>query len=209
MKIEKAYNLWSSQYDTNNNKTRDLDAVVTKRTLSNFDFDNILELGCGTGKNTLYLLSKAKTITGIDFSEGMLAKAKAKITDDKVNFIKKDLTKDWNLENNYFDLITCSLTLEHIENMNVIFKQVHQKLKKGGLFFISELHPFKQYLGSKARFETEKGIQELEVFAHHISDYLESASYFGFELIILNEWFDDSFENEVPRLISFVFKKKQ
>ena len=208
MNIQKSYNLWSEQYDTNKNKTRDLDALVTKSTLVNFEFNTVLELGCGTGKNTEWLLTKAKKIIGLDFSEGMLAKAKDKIIDDKVTFIKADLTKDWKLNNNHFDLITCSLTLEHIENLNIVFKQVHYKLKKGGLFFISELHPFKQYLGSKARFETENGVQELEVFTHHISDYLESASNFGFELIILNEWFDDEFKNEVPRLISIVLRKK-
>jgi ubiquinone/menaquinone biosynthesis C-methylase UbiE len=209
MNIKKSYNLWSEQYDVNKNKTRDLEAIVTRKTLVNFDFDNVLELGCGTGKNTQWLLIKAKNIIGLDFSEGMLAKAKAKIKTDKVTFIETDLTNDWNLENNYFDLITCSLTLEHIENLNVVFKQAHYKLKKGGLFFVSELHPFKQYLGSKARFETENGICELEVFTHHISDYLESASNFGFELVVLNEWFDDETTIEVPRLVSFVFRKKE
>ncbi len=209
MNIKKSYNLWSEQYDVNKNKTRDLEAIVTRKTLVNFDFDNVLELGCGTGKNTQWLLIKAKNIIGLDFSEGMLAKAKAKIKTDKVTFIETDLTNDWNLENNYFDLITCSLTLEHIENLNVVFKQAHYKLKKGGLFFVSELHPFKQYLGSKARFETENGIYELEVFTHHISDYLESASSFGFELVVLNEWFDDETTIEVPRLVSFVFRKKE
>ncbi len=209
MKIKQAYNLWSEQYDVNKNKTRDLEAIVTRKTLVHFDFDNVLELGCGTGKNTQWLLIKAKNIIGLDFSEGMLAKAKAKIKTDKVTFIETDLTNDWNLENNYFDLITCSLTLEHIENLNVVFKQAHYKLKKGGLFFVSELHPFKQYLGSKARFETENGIYELEVFTHHISDYLESASSFGFELVVLNEWFDDETTIEVPRLVSFVFRKKE
>jgi ubiquinone/menaquinone biosynthesis C-methylase UbiE len=209
MNIKKSYNLWSEQYDVNKNKTRDLEAIVTRKTLVHFDFDNVLELGCGTGKNTQWLLIKAKNIIGLDFSEGMLAKAKAKIKTDKVTFIETDLTNDWNLENNYFDLITCSLTLEHIENLNVVFKQAHYKLKKGGLFFVSELHPFKQYLGSKARFETENGIYELEVFTHHISDYLESASSFGFELVVLNEWFDDETTIEVPRLVSFVFRKKE
>ena len=209
MSIEKAYNLWSKQYDTNDNKTRDLEALVTRNTLAYFEFDNVLELGCGTGKNTQWLLTKAKSIVALDFSEGMLAKAKAKINDDKVTFIKTNLINDWNLKNNYFDLITCSLTLEHIENLNIVFKQAHYKLKKGGLFFISELHPFKQYLGSKARFETENSIQELEIFVHHISDYLESASNFSFELVVMNEWFDNKLENEVPRLISFVFRKKK
>ena len=207
MSIEKAYNIWASQYDSNLNLTRDLDKKCTIETLKNLDFKNVLELGCGTGKNTEWLLKKAERIIGIDFSQEMLHKAKAKIFDKRVLFKKVDLTKDWEIENNFVDLITASLTLEHIENLDHIFLQANLKLKKNGLFFISELHPFKQYSGSKAKYETENGIKELEVYIHHISEYIDTAKNNGFQLIELKEWFDESSENEIPRLISFVFKK--
>jgi|TARA_B110000259_G_scaffold93189_1_gene107924 predicted TPR repeat methyltransferase len=207
MSIEKAYNLWASQYDSNLNLTRDLDKKCTIKTLKNLDFKNVLELGCGTGKNTEWLLNKAERIIGLDFSQEMLHKAKAKIFDKRVLFKKVDLTKDWEIENNFVDLITASLTLEHIENLDHIFLQANLKLKKNGLFFISELHPFKQYSGSKAKYETENGIKELEVYIHHISEYIDTAKNNGFKLIELKEWFDESSENEIPRLISFVFKK--
>ena len=207
MSIEKAYNLWASQYDSNLNLTRDLDKKCTIKTLKNLDFKNVLELGCGTGKNTEWLLNKAERIIGLDFSQEMLHKAKAKIVDKRVLFKKADLSKDWEIENNFVDLITASLTLEHIENLDHIFLQANLKLKKNGLFFISELHPFKQYSGSKAKYETENGIKELEVYIHHISEYIDTAKNNGFKLIELKEWFDESSENEIPRLISFVFKK--
>ena len=207
MSIEKAYNLWASQYDSNLNLTRDLDKKCTIKTLKNLDFKNVLELGCGTGKNTEWLLNKAERIIGLDFSQEMLHKAKAKIFDKRVLFKKVDLTKDWEIENNFVDLITASLTLEHIENLDHIFLQANLKLKKNGLFFISELHPFKQYSGSKAKYETENGIKELEVYIHDISEYIDTAKNNGFKLIELKEWFDESSENEIPRLISFVFKK--
>ena len=207
MSIEKAYNIWASQYDSNLNLTRDLDKKCTIETLKNLDFKNVLELGCGTGKNTEWLLNKAERIIGLDFSQEMLHKAKAKIFDKRVLFKKVDLTKDWEIENNFVDLITASLTLEHIENLDHIFSQANLKLKKNGLFFISELHPFKQYSGSKAKYETENGVKELEVYVHHISEYIDTAKNNGFQLIELKEWFDESSENEIPRLISFVFKK--
>ena len=207
MSIEKAYNIWASQYDSNLNLTRDLDKKCTIETLKNLDFKNVLELGCGTGKNTEWLLNKAERIIGLDFSQEMLHKAKAKIFDKRVIFKKADLTKYWEIENNFVDLITASLTLEHIKNLGHIFSQANLKLKKNGLFFISELHPFKQYSGSKASYETENGIKELEVYIHDISEYIDTAKNNGFQLIVLKEWFDESSENEIPRLISFVFKK--
>ena len=209
MSIENDYNIWAHQYDTNVNRTRDLDKKCTIETLNNLVFKNVLELGCGTGKNTEWLLNKAERIIGLDFSQEMLNKAEEKITDKRVTFKKSDLTKDWKIENNFVDLITSSLTLEHIKNLDHIFSQANQKLNKNGLFFISELHPFKQYSGSKAQYETENGTKELEVYVHHISEYIDDAKNNGFQLIELKEWFDENSKNGIPRLMSFVFKKIQ
>jgi len=206
MSIAEAYNSWAKIYDTNENKTRDLDKKATIETLSNYHFSNILELGCGTGKNTEFLLNTAGKITALDFSDEMLRKAKEKINSPKVNFIKADLNKNWQVSDNFFDLITCSLTLEHIENLHHIFSQAQKKLQTGGHFFVCELHPYKQYTGSKARYETENGVHVLETYTHHVSEYLDTAKNNDFELIELNEWFDDD-EKHLPRLISFVFQK--
>lgn len=201
MKVDEAYNIWADQYDSNRNKTRDLDALSTIKTLEKYDYSRVIELGCGTGMNTVYLLKKASKVIGLDFSEEMLNKAKEKIKDNRAEILKTDLTTDRGIEDNYADLITCNLVLEHINDLDVVFHQANKKLKNGGSFYISELHPFKQYLRSKARFETENGTHELETFVHHISEYLKVAKENGFELIALNAWFDKEQENKIPRLI--------
>ncbi|WP_044206795.1 class I SAM-dependent methyltransferase [Flammeovirga sp. OC4] len=207
MSIEQAYNSWADIYDSNQNKTRDLDAKATVETLSKYDFKNVIELGAGTGKNTPFLLSKAESVVSLDFSEEMLNKAKAKIKDKRVSFRRTDLNKEWDAEDGFADLVTASLCLEHIENLDQIFAKANTKLKKSGLFFISELHPFKQYLGTKARYETEEGVKELEVYIHHLSEFVHSAQNNGFMLKEVEEWFDGEAENEVPRIISLVFQK--
>lgn len=207
MSIEKAYNSWAEQYDTNENKTRDLDAKASIETLSRYKFQCVLELGCGTGKNTGWLLNRAERVIGLDFSQEMLSLAKEKITDSRVEFKRADLNKEWEVENQFADLVTSSLTLEHIADLNPIFHQANQKLSGNGIFFISELHPFKQYSGSKAKFVTETGVEELKVFTHHISDYVTSAENNDFKLLEINEWFDENSEKEIPRLVSFVFRK--
>ena len=207
MTIEKAYNIWAGQYDTNKNSTRDLDHKVTVQTLKNYNFENVIELGCGTGKNTSYLLTRAEKIIALDFSQEMLNIAKAKINDPSVDFQKADITKKWKVNDNFADLITSSLILEHIEDLGFIFDQAFIKLKPRGLFFISELHPFKQYLGTKARYEDDSGIKELTTFTHHISEFINSAKRNNFKLLEFNEWFDSETENKVPRLVSFVFQK--
>ena len=78
MNVQQSYNYWAEQYDTNDNKTRDLEAIALRKTLSNISFDSVLEIGCGTGKNTAWLLEKAKQVTAIDLSEEMLGKSKRK-----------------------------------------------------------------------------------------------------------------------------------
>ena len=81
MNSQQAYNAWTANYDAGINKTRDIEAVALKETLSQVDLSycQVLEIGCGTGKNTVWLLSKASKITAIDFSEEMLSRAKSKI----------------------------------------------------------------------------------------------------------------------------------
>ncbi len=211
MKVNEAYNQWAAQYDSNQNKTRDLDQKVTAEVLNKYAFKSVLELGCGTGKNTDWLRTKAQHILGLDFSEEMLAIAHKKLIefDDRISFQQADLNESWNVPNEFADLITSSLTLEHIKDLTHIFEQAQQKLKEGGLFFICELHPFKQYAGSKAKFEADGVTTELEVYTHHISEYLNAATQSKLELVELNEWFDEdqSVPNLLPRLVSFVFKK--
>lgn len=208
MSILQAYNSWAGIYDSNLNKTRDLDRTATQQTLQKFDFEAVVELGCGTGKNTTWLEQKAKSIIAMDFSEGMLAKARAKIHSEKVVFRQADVTQDWGIEGDSVDLVCCNLILEHIEDLKGIFRQAYTTLKEGGRFFICELHPFKQYVGSKARYETESGEMEiLETYNHHISEFMSDAFEAGFRLRELKEWFDEEGNTEFPRLVSFVFEK--
>ncbi|MGI9056483.1 MAG: class I SAM-dependent methyltransferase [Pyrinomonadaceae bacterium] len=205
MNNREAYNAWSESYDTVENKTRDLEACAIRESVSGVDL-NILEIGCGTGKNTEFLQTKAKRLVGADFSEEMLAKAREKITTEIVEFRRLDLREKWNLPENSFDLITCSLVLEHIENLDFVFQQARKILKSNGQFYIGELHPFKQYQGSKARFDTASGVFELECFVHHVSDFFAAGKNGGFECVELKEWFDDDDKTRIPRLLTFIFQ---
>ncbi len=92
MNVKESYNIWAHQYDSNVNKTRDLEAISLRQTLSSVEFESCLEIGCGTGKNTEWLVHKATHITAVDLSEAMLSKAKEKIKSSKVNFKVADIT---------------------------------------------------------------------------------------------------------------------
>jgi ubiquinone/menaquinone biosynthesis C-methylase UbiE len=207
MELKKAYNTWSKQYDTNINKTRDLEAKALRETLAEIPFNTCLEIGCGTGKNTEWLLTKAKQITAVDFSEEMLAVAKTKINSDNVHFLQADITQDWDFIKYQYNLITFSLVLEHIENLEKIFSEAANALTQNGFVYIGELHPFKQYTGSKARFETTDGLHVLTCYNHNISDFIRPAKNFGFEIVNIDEYFDDDNRNNIPRILTLLLKK--
>jgi len=201
--VRQSYNEWSATYDSVENKTRDLEAQACREILSGIYFETVIELGCGTGKNTEWLAKRAKHVTAVDLSEEMQAVARQKIKAANVSFELADIKEPWDFDK--ADLITCSLILEHVEDLKPVFAQAVDHLNPGGYFYVCELHPFKQYAGTKARFETDAGLQVLECFTHNASDYFHAARENGFSLVGLEEWFDDDDRRTVPRLLSLLF----
>jgi malonyl-CoA O-methyltransferase len=207
MTIRNAYTNWSTTYDSDRNLTRDLDALVTRNTLSQQRYSSILELGCGTGKNTPFYATIGDYVFALDFSEGMIAQARAKLHSDNVRFAIADLTQSLPCAKDSFDLIVCNLVLEHISDLAAIFAEAHRVLQPGGQFFVSELHPFRQYDGKKAVFQRDGEAIEIPAFVHHISDFISAAENAGFTLSSLKEWWHEEDKNRTPRLVSFMFKK--
>jgi len=207
MSIQSAYDDWSETYDRDENLTRDLDQKVTREALANLHFDSILELGCGTGKNTTFLVQIGTHVHALDFSEGMIAKAREKVKVRNVKFSVADLTQAWPCEDRSYDLIVCNLVLEHIQDLSFIFSEAFRVLEENGRFLINELHPFRQYEGKRARFNTGAGATEIPAFVHHISDFVNAASSKGLTLIKLKEWWHEQDQGKLPRIVSFLFEK--
>jgi ubiquinone/menaquinone biosynthesis C-methylase UbiE len=207
MSIRSAYTDWAATYDSDRNLTRDLDQLVTRTVLGSRHFTSILELGCGTGKNTELLTQIGDHVYAADFSEGMLAQAKAKLHHDNLRFAVADLTQSWPYADQGMNLIVCNLVLEHIADLAFIFSEARRVLKERGHFFICELHPAKQYGGKKATFQHGGQQTEIPAFVHHISNYLDAAERAGFTLNSLKEWWHEAEQQIPPRLVSFMFEK--
>jgi malonyl-CoA O-methyltransferase len=206
VKIEDAYTRWADSYDSDKNLTRDLDQHVTSDMLRGH-YRSILELGCGTGKNTSALSKHADQVVALDFSLGMLGRARAKVESNHVSFVAADLTKSWPCLSDSIALIVCNLILEHIPELGPIFSEARRVLASSGRFVVSELHPYRQYAGSQARFHRGEEIIRIPAFMHHVSDFIEAAALNGLSLRDLKEWWHEKDQNEAPRLISFVFEK--
>ncbi len=205
MNIQSAYNSWSASYDEDLNLTRDLDAEIVRNVFGKNKFDSILEVGCGTGKNTSFFSDIANKVYALDFSEGMINKAKEKIKSNNVTFTQAYITHKWPIEKNTVELVACNLILEHIENLDFIFSEANRCLKKKGNFFINEFHPFRQYDGKKATFLNDGKTTEIDAFVHHISDFINAAKTNGFKLLKLNEFWHELDKNKLPRILSLLF----
>jgi ubiquinone/menaquinone biosynthesis C-methylase UbiE len=210
MSVEAAYTKWSETYDSDLNRTRDLDAIVTRQWLGGRRFGSILEIGCGTGKNTKFLATIADRVTAVDFSPGMLgqaaAKAEAQGIADRVSFAIVDVTRPWPLADGQVDLIVCNLVLEHVADLNFVFSEAARVLAVGGEFFLCELHPFRQYEGTVANFARQGETTAIPAFTHHISEFLGGAAANGFVLERFDERWHGDDAGRPPRLAVFLFR---
>lgn len=152
MNTQEAYSHWSSTYDHDRNLTRDLDQTVTKNILANLRFKSVLEIGCGTGKNTALLAEIAENVWAFDFSVGMIEKARQKVPAGNVSFVVTDLTREWPCNQKTVDLIACNLVLEHVRDLSFIFAEAFRVLVKEGRFFVCRVTPFPSVPGHQSKF---------------------------------------------------------
>jgi len=208
MSISTAYSTWSSTYDSDRNLTRDLDAEVTRRLLGQEHVPVVIEAGCGTGKNTVHYSQMADEVHALDFSEGMLDVARSRVTAPHVRFQQADLSAPWPCAAQAAHLVAFNLVLEHLEGLEPVLRQAVAALVPGGRVFISELHPFRQYRNSQARFVNEKGEEvKVQAFTHHVSDFFHAAQACGLSLLRFDEWWHpEDAQASAPRLATFVFQ---
>jgi malonyl-CoA O-methyltransferase len=210
LKIETAYTRWSASYDEDRNLTRDLDQSVTETILRPRRFEAALELGCGTGKNTALLARICRTVLALDFAEAMLRRAKEKVRADNVSFARADLTRPWPCPNAAFDLVACNLVLEHINDLDIVFAEAARCTASKALVFVSELHPYRQYKGTQARYTDQRdGEIKVPAFIHHISDFVHSAQRAGLTLDGFTEWSHPEDDGGLPRLAVFELTSRQ
>ncbi len=109
---------------------------------------NILDIGCGAGKLCFlfndYTKGTAK-ITGGDFSEELLDKARAKNKqlNTNIDFQYLDFNQPFNFSDNTFDLCTSAFAIYYASNLDFTFGEAHRVIrspaseKPGGRLFVS------------------------------------------------------------------------
>lgn len=99
----------------------------------------VLDIGCATGTQCSDIADNVKQVTGIDISSKLLTIAeqrKAERKQDNVEFIKTSLF-DERFQPGSFDVVMAFYVLHFFEDVDAVFKRIHDLLVPGGLF-ISE-----------------------------------------------------------------------
>lgn len=206
--VQAAYNRWAAQYDSDQNTTRDLDAQVLRQSSLVLQNRRVLELGCGTGKNTEWIAAQAAHVTAMDFSEGMLSVARTRVSGTNVHFARHDVREPWPVETSSVDAVIGNLVLEHVEDLVPVYAEAARVLRAGGALYFCELHPYRQWRGGQAHFtEQGTGLQvHVAAYVHSVSDYINGAIGAKFVLQHVGEWLEPGAQaDSPPRLISVQF----
>jgi cyclopropane fatty-acyl-phospholipid synthase-like methyltransferase len=199
-----AYDLWSEVYDTDGNFLQALDdlemQILLPRFLSQIATPQpwkLVDMGCGTGRNTLKLLSlPGSTLVGLDASQKMLdvakdrieAQIKAQKPDQRVKQVELgvyNLLRDAGIPKSaaHADAMISTLVLEHVP-METFFAAASGMLKRGGSFLVTNMHSEMGGI-SQAGFVDPKTGEKIrpQSYAHRLEDVVNVAEAHGFEVI--------------------------
>lgn len=103
----------------------------------------ILDLACGEGYNARIMAKKGAQVTGVDFSEEMINFAIQAEKEDilGIDYYVLDACSLYIFGENTFDIVTCFMALQDIENYQDAIKEAARVLKDGGRFVFVIPHP--------------------------------------------------------------------
>jgi 2-polyprenyl-3-methyl-5-hydroxy-6-metoxy-1,4-benzoquinol methylase len=192
----------------------------------------VLELGCGTGHNAVYLAKHGARVTAIDFSHELIQFAKQIALKNKVkiDFIEGDITKLDSLVRAKFDIVVSVFSLQYVDTLPQIFKKIKKLLVEGGTFIFSIDHPFFRTVSYKT-FKVQEPYWKLgkqvvsvpdgkyEVHSHTIESLVKDLTAAGLRIDSLSEpkpvqmkhpwnpiWGFPALANRIPPVLIIVAK---
>lgn len=151
MLSKEGFNLWADGYDQTvelSEERNEYPFAGYKEILNNIYQEimqhpesSILDIGIGTGVLAKRLYEHGHSITGLDFSDRMLALSKEKIPTGQ--FMQWDISNGVpnELPNSPFDFIVSTYTLHHLSDTDkiVFLKTIAHHLKPGGSILIGDI----------------------------------------------------------------------
>jgi len=100
----------------------------------------ILDCCCGMGRHSMEMAVRGASVTGVDLSEGYLAKAAetARSRDLNIDWVRMDV-RDMKYNNRFDGIINMFTSFGYFEDPEddlILLRNIHSALKEGGTFFI-------------------------------------------------------------------------
>lgn len=198
------YDRWSCFYDEEENPLVVLEELRFPDLLGDVRGLDVADVGCGTGRHAVRRAAAgARSVVGLDFSRGMLAKARAKPFAERVRFVEHDVARPLPLPDAAFDLAICALVIDHIRDLGSLFRELARIVRPGGRVAVSVMHPAMMLRGVQARFtDPDSGRKVMpESVANEIADYVLAAVRAGLAIERMSEHrIDDRLAERSARL---------
>ena len=206
-KVRDGYDRWAMVYDDDQNPLQALEGPLVQQACGNVQGLRVLDMGCGTGRHTLWLAQAGAEVTGFDFSEAMLAKAHEKAKGYSIDLIVHDLHQRLPFEAGQFDMIVSGLVLEHIADLAHYFSEIARVLGNPGRAVVSAMHPAMFLRDSQAQFTDPNSGDKVRPgsLSHQLSDVVMGAVSASLELVHFAEHSADAqLAEDFPRSEKYV-----
>jgi malonyl-CoA O-methyltransferase len=168
------YDRWATIYDDEENPLIVLEERHFSALLGPVDGLDVVDLGCGTGRQAVRLVAAGARVTAVDFSDEMVARARAKPGWERVRFLRHDLTRGLPFPDGSFDRVLSCLVLDHLADPSAFFRECRRVCRRDGFVLVSLFHPALMLRGIQARFTDPAtgGQVRPASYPHQISDYV-------------------------------------
>ncbi len=102
---------------------------------------DVLDLGCGYGWHCKYAADHgARSVLGIDQSELMVTEARKRNAADNITYRVCSLL-DYEYPAAAYDLVVSNLVLHYVEDLDFVYRRIHETLRPGSVFLMNIEHP--------------------------------------------------------------------
>lgn len=113
---------------------------------SDIEGKHVLDVGCGGGWFTEYLLTKGATVTAFDYEEVFVDLTAARVS-HRARVLQADLSQPLSFaQDNSFDLIIAPLVIHYIKDWAGPLGEFQRILKKRGILLFTTHHPFNDWV---------------------------------------------------------------
>lgn len=166
-----------------------------RRIVETLSFNDVLDIGCGTGLFSRFFANMNKNVYAIDMSNNMLNFARKTSRESKITFFKGNIL-NYDFKGQKFDLLFASFVVNYFDNLDSFWLKLKLLLNNKGSIIVTMLHPLRtsserinydyyknmNYL-EKGQYESDFLGEKILLHKFTISEILNSLSNGGLKVV--------------------------